>query len=623
MLVYSMTEEERKKYLEAYYNNEADANRQMSFANAFAALLMLAIWICYLTGFFQVHKAVAPVIHVAFPISISILLTPLICVLRFKKMLSKPRYKFFVVFSFVFVIAAINIIIPKHTLLGWALCIIMTAHFYNPKLCKVTFGVVIGLMLLCMYASMFLGEYDPNLIGNGVIIDGEIVYVDGAKERYNMLHQMLLEGENRYLKVFLYYYIPRSGILTLIFLVCNSLNVRTYKLLVSEIKVNSEQEKTRTELEVAKEIQLATLPKDFVTTEFVEIVGELKAAKEVGGDFYDYIKIDDQHTALIIGDVSGKGVPAAMFMMKTITCFKNFTVLDKTPAQILKEINKAIYDNNHMQMFVTCFLAILDKKTGEVKFANAGHNPPIVGSNHNYHYLKCNSGFILGGLPEAYVKDESFILKSGESITLYTDGITEARDIKGDFFGEERLIQVFNKKDYTCLVELHHTIKDEVDGFVGDAPQSDDLTFVSMKYHGDKFSFAEQNFDATLDDVPKTLDFIEQFCDEHNMPKDFKSNLLVVGDELVSNIVKYGYENKGGDIFIRILYNIDKKEFVLTVIDKAPAFNQLEVNNSKVGEDASQQRIGGLGILIVKKIMSEYAYDRINGKNILVLRKRF
>ena len=119
------------------------------------------------------------------------------------------------------------------------------------------------------------------------------------------------------------------------------------------------------------------------------------------------------------------------------------------------------------------------------------------------------------------------------------------------------------------------------------------------------------------------LDFVKGFCEEHKFLEDFKYNLLVVSDELLSNVVKYGYENKGGEVFIRLLYNIDQKEFVLTLIDKAPEFNQLEVNNSMVSSDVENQKEGGLGILIVKKIMSEFAYDYINGKNILVLRKKF
>ena len=240
---------------------------------------------------------------------------------------------------------------------------------------------------------MFFGEFDPGLLmgelddKNGLIhsyLDTSKTFEDSPVGRYEYLKFLFTTGRNRFLTAFLYYYFPRAVIIVILFFSSNQLNKRTNRLLFNEIKVNSEHQKTKTELEVARDIQLATLPSDFVTTELVEIVGELKAAKEVGGDFYDYVKIDDSHTAIIIGDVSGKGIAAAMFMMKTITCFKNFTTINKTPAQILKEINRSIYDGNQSQMFVTCFLAILDKSTGRLQFANAGHNPPIIGSNHNY-----------------------------------------------------------------------------------------------------------------------------------------------------------------------------------------------------------------------------------------------
>lgn len=623
-----MSEEENKYQIE-YYKNEYDANRRIAFGNLIAGAFLFIIWILYLVRFFPIHEQFFFLVNIIFPIDIFILVSPMFYLKS--KRIKKPGFKYFLIFSFLMVVAVINVLLPKHGIIGWAIVIVLTNHFYNPKLGKIVFGVTVFSLLICMYMSMFLGEYDPNLVGDGLVggqiaypFDGNSYYLpDDPRERFEFLHSLLEQGENRYLKVFIFYYLPRVSLLGIIFYISNSLNKRTYKLLISEIRVNSEQEKMNTELEVAKEIQLATLPKDFVTTELVEIVGELKAAKEVGGDFYDYMKIDEHRTALIIGDVSGKGVPAAMFMMKTITCFKNFTTPNKTPAQILKEMNKAIYESNNMQMFVTCFLAILDKRTGELQYANAGHNPPIIGTNHNFRFLKCNPGFILGGLADAFVVDEKITMKPGESITLYTDGITEARNLEGDFFGEERLISLFNKGDYTCTVELHHVLKDAIAVFVGKAPQSDDITLITMKYHGDRYSYSEEHFDGVMENIPQTLEFIEKFCNEHDIPQEFKTNLLVVGDELVSNIIKYGYENKGGDVFIRLLYNIDKKELVLTVIDVAEAFNQLEVNNPKVSGDPSTQRIGGLGILIVKKIMSEYAYDRINGKNILVLRKRF
>ena len=629
-----MTDVERQKYLEAYYDNEADANKQMSFANAAAAVYMLVIWIFYLTEFFKINSNTTRVlVHVAFPIGIFILLTPLLYALKFKKQLRKPNYKFFVLYSFVFVIFVLNVILPKHSAIAWALCILMTNHYYNPKVGLVVFIAVLVSSLFATFGGMFVGEFDANLLfGNEIIknVNTQEIYANGPKERFEMLNKLYDMGKgffdleyNRYLGSFVFYFLPRGFILFLVFLVSRALNKRTYKLLVSEIHVNSEQAKTKTELEVAKEIQLATLPSEISTSKDIEIVAELKAAKEVGGDFYDYFKIDDDHTAIVIGDISGKGIPAAMFMMKTITCFKNFVAPNKTPADILKQVNAALYDNNHLQMFVTCFLAILNEKTGELQFANAGHNPPIIGSNGKFRYLKCQSGFILGGLEDAFVANEKIVLESGESITVYTDGVTEARNAKGDFYGEERFLNFMNSREFTCVVEIHHALKDDLAKFTDNYEQSDDITMLTMQYRGDECFYLEKSFDAKLENIEGGLKTIDTFCVEHEVNKDFKNKLLVVADELYSNIVKYGYQNKGGEVFTRLLFNKDKNEFVLTVIDRAPAFNQLEINNNPLDGDVSNREVGGLGILIVKQIMSQYAYDRINNKNILVLRKKF
>ena len=629
-----MADLERQKYLEAYYDNEADANKQMSLANAAAAVYMLVIWILYLTDIFKKHSDITEIlINVFFPIGILILLSPLLYVFKFKHQLRKPNYKYFVLFSFVFVITVLNVILPKHSAIAWALCILMTNHYYNPKTGLIVFISVVVASFGAMFGGMFVGEFDANLLfGNEIMsnVNTKDIIANGPAERFQMLKDLYHMGDgffdleyNRFLGSVVFYFFPRAVILFLVFLVSRALNKRTYKLLMSEINVNNEQAKTKTELEVAKEIQLATLPGEIASSKDAEIVAELKAAKEVGGDFYDYFKIDDDHTAIVIGDISGKGVPAAMFMMKTITCFKNFVAPNKKPSQILKEVNATLYDNNHMNMFVTCFFAILDKRTGELEFANAGHNPPVIGSNFKYHYLKCQTGFVLGGLPDAFVVDEKITLEHGESITLYTDGITEARNEKGGFYGEERLLNFFNSRDFTCLVEIHHALKDDIAKFTDNFEQSDDITVISLKYQGDDCVFLEKSFDARIENIPEALKVVEQFCDQQDVNIEFKNNLLVVADELYSNIVKHGYNNQGGEVFTRLLYNKDKKEFVLTVIDRAPAFNQLEVNNAPVGGDANKTQVGGLGILIVKKIMSQYAYDRINNKNILVLRKKF
>lgn len=608
-------------YQRAYYENEANANKYMSYVNGAAGGLAIVMWILYIAGVFTIPEHFRIAILIMFPVIAVVMFVPLFLVKT--NLIRRPGYKYFILFSLLAVISALNIALPKHSLLFWPFAVLIASHYYNPTIGRVVFGVSVVMMLFCLYAGMFFGEFDENLFGGGVIKpDGSIGTVETFEERVELLNNLRDSGNNRYVKVLTYYFFPRAMIILLFFMVSNLLNRRTYKLLDSEIKIHDEQQKAKTELNVAKEIQLNTLPEEFVDTDDVEIVGELKAAKEVGGDLYDYLDIDEDRVAILIGDVSGKGVPAAMFMMKTITSFRDFAAPGKSPSQILREVNASIFKGNKKSMFVTCFLAILDKRTGKVVFANAGHNPPIIGSNGNYRFLKANSGFLLGCFKESFLKDEELILKPGESITLYTDGITEAENGQGEYFGNERLLNVFNQRDYTCVIELHHAIKDHIAEFVKDAPQSDDITFLTMKFQGNSYLYQEKKFAAKKESIPELLSFLSDFSDAHKIPEAFKDQLLIVGDELVSNIIRHGYENKGGEIFVRLLFDTDKNEFALTIIDHAKAFNQLEVNKPTFDEGKPLEE-GGLGLAIVKKIMTECAYDRINDKNILVLKKKF
>ena len=613
----------QKKYHDAYYAQEYDANKTMSYISAAAGVMALIIWVLYLTKVFTIPDEFYLTVIIMFPCIAGLLLSPLLYVKT--NFIKRPGYKYFILFSLLAAIILLNIFIPKHSLLFWPFAVLLANHYYNPKMGRIIYIFTLVAMLICIYLAMFFGEFDENLMGGGVVKpDGSIGTVDTVQERIELLNELKAQGNNRYIKVLVFYYFPRALTVSLFFMVSNTLNKRTYQLLDEEIKVHDAQEKAKTELNIAKNIQLDTLPSELVSTKDVEIIGELKAAKEVGGDLYDYIDIDEDHAAILIGDVSGKGVPAAMFMMKTISSFRDFATKDKTPSEILKQVNAAIFKGNKACLFVTCFLAILDKRDGKVVYANAGHNPPVVGSNGHYQYLKCSPGFILGCCKETYLQDEEFVLKPGESITLYTDGITEARNENGEFFGEERFLSVMNKHDYIGVVDVHHVIKDAIAAFVSDAPQSDDITFLTLKYKGDNYTSKEKSFLATKDNIPEMLSFIEDFGNEHQFPEEFTTQLVIVGDELFSNIIKYGYEDSNnGNIFVRLLFEESKNDFVLIIVDKAKAFNQLEVNNKEISGNEKKLTVGGLGLIIVKKIMDEYAYDRINDENILVLKKKF
>ena len=620
---------ELKEYYKAYYANETDANKRMSIALALTSIVLTMIYVCFLVKIFIVARQTFIIINIIFPICIILLVVPMFLIRT--KMIERPRYKIFVLGIYILVISVFNIFLPKHSLYGWAIVIALSNHYYNPKLGLRTYIFVVTLMLVCMFGGMFFGEYDPYLLaGQSNEYDGTIhhfmlenVYQDTPQGRIEYLHDLIQVGQNRYIKMLLQYYLPRAILVSVIFYISNALNKRTSNLLRKEIVVGINQQKTKTELEVAKEIQLTTLPTDFITNQDIEIQAELMPAREVGGDFYDYFILNNHEVAIVIGDVSGKGIPAAMFMMKTITCFKNFVNLYKSPAEILRAVNKTIYAGNESKMFVTCFLAIVNTETGEMRYANAGHNPPIVGQKTKYNYLKCNSGFILGGLPEAIVKDETYQFNAGDTITLYTDGITEAMSTTREQFGEERLINFFNKKEYSCILELHKELRDAVEEFSKGAEQSDDMTYLTLKYHGDNYFYLEKIFPGVMEEIPNMLDFLRDFGIKNNFDDSYINKGMIIADELLSNIVKYGYKDYSGSIYIRILHNIDKKELILTIIDNGIEFNQFEVDNRPLNGDITNAKEGGLGILIVKQMMSEYAYDRVNGKNIVVIKKRF
>lgn len=620
---------ENEKYLAAYLKNEYNANRLMTVICAAAAVLLGTIWVFYLTGVFPVPRHSLLMTNIAIPICMGLLLSPLLFLRT--EWLKRPGYKYYLIIAFIVAISYLNVAIPKHMVLAWAIPIILVNHYYNPRLGKTTFAVVAGMMLITMYLAMLFGEFDPYLLTGEIDSAEESLYSihldryfpDTYDGRIAFLSALTTEAKsNRYLAIFTFYYFGRMVSLTIIFFLSNTLNKRTYKLFLDEFNANAEQAKINNDLNVAKEIQLSSLPTGYFNSSHCEITAELHAAKEVGGDLYFYTPLDENHVAIAIGDVSGKGIPAAMFMMKTITCLRNFLSLGRSPAETLREVNRALFDGNENQVFVTCFLGIIDFKAKRMVFANAGHNKPLFGQSGRFRYLPCKAGFLLGVMEEAVVCDEVMPLRDGDSILLYTDGVTEARSSSGEFFGEKRLQEFANSKDFSCPLEMTRGLLDTVEEFAAGAEQSDDITHLLIKISdNEKNRFDDRHVDANAEAVSTLLAFIKDFATQEKLDAELVSNLLVIGDELVSNIIKYAYdEDEKGDIYLRLLRN--DTEFVMTLVDHGKPFNSLAVNRDKLSGDAQSQPVGGLGILIVKRIMDNITYDYLNKKNILILRKK-
>ncbi|WP_051588789.1 PP2C family protein-serine/threonine phosphatase [Ruminococcus sp. NK3A76] len=250
------------------------------------------------------------------------------------------------------------------------------------------------------------------------------------------------------------------------------------------IKLTSERERVAAELDMATAIQAEQLPSVFPAfpdrTEF-DIYASMTPAKEVGGDFYDFFFVDDDHFAMVMADVSGKGVPAALFMMMSKILINNFTMMGLSPHEVLERTNDTICKNNKNKMFVTVWLGILEISTGKLTAANAGHEYPIIRQpGGEYELFKDKHGFVIGGLKNKKYKEYEFTLQRGGTLFVYTDGVPEATNAAEEMFGTQRLVDTLNEMPDAAPKELLEGVHEKVNLFVGEAPQFDDLTMLGI-----------------------------------------------------------------------------------------------------------------------------------------------
>ena len=253
-------------------------------------------------------------------------------------------------------------------------------------------------------------------------------------------------------------------------------------------KVTAENERISAELDLARNIQEDMLPNIFPPfpdrTEF-DLYASMDPAKEVGGDFYDFFMVDDNHLALLIADVSGKGVPAALFMMISKALIKNRAMLGGTPSQILEDVNNQLMEGRNADMFVTVWLAIVDTKTGEGIAANAGHEHPVLRhKNGDYELIKYRHSLAVSMMEGVHFREHSFKLEKGDRLFVYTDGLPEATNREGEMFGTDRLIEALNKMPECGAERFLDRVTAEVNKFVDGAEQSDDLTMLVFDYYG-------------------------------------------------------------------------------------------------------------------------------------------
>ncbi|MDR1521379.1 MAG: SpoIIE family protein phosphatase [Streptococcaceae bacterium] len=392
-------------------------------------------------------------------------------------------------------------------------------------------------------------------------------------------------------------------------------------------QVTKDKERMGTELNVATQIQSDMLPKIFPFEpnrgEF-DLHALMRPAKEVGGDFYDFFMLDDDHIAIVIGDVSDKGVPAALFMVISKTLIKDYTQARLSVDKVFNRVNNELCEGNEASLFTTSILGVFDVKTGRLFYADAGHEPLIIMDRNDkaVRYVEPEKrNFVLGGMEGTrYVINELF-LKPGEILLLYTDGVPDAVNKENESFGWDRLKETCQKHMHEEVGVMLRNILADIDSYAQGVAQFDDITMLAllMITKGSEQALIEK-LDLAVDEqmTDKALNFIEKAMDRKVIDTKTQHAFMVAVDELVSNVLNHSKAST-----LTFIIEIEKEKMSLTFIDDSFEFNPIEAKgNEDDDSDIFDKPIGGLGIYMVKKMMDNLEYEYKDGKNILKLVKK-
>jgi len=387
----------------------------------------------------------------------------------------------------------------------------------------------------------------------------------------------------------------------------------------------AESEKQAAELELGKSIQMSVLPGDIRKNDNFQFVASMIPAREVGGDFYDFFSLDEMHKAFLVADVSGKGITGALYMMNAKTLIKNILMESKdfNPALALEYANAELCGNNSVEMFVTVWVGILDLETGRVVFANAGHNPPLcLRGGQPPQWLRERSGYPLACFDNASYKQLEITLAPGDSLFLYTDGVTEAMNAKGELFGEARLeeaLTVAREAEACTPNQLVKSVRQAVHGFVDNAPQADDLTILAVQFISAP-KHQMRTFSCCPEATEAAADYLRTVLEAEGCPQKDVVQLLIALDEVVSNVVKF---SGASGFAVEVSFTQEPKGVSVSVSDDGTPFNPLHNPDPDTTLSVDERSVGGLGILLLRKMMDYLSYHHAHGCNILTFKKKF
>ena len=381
--------------------------------------------------------------------------------------------------------------------------------------------------------------------------------------------------------------------------------------------VTAEKERIGAELDVAAKIQSSMLPCIFPAfpdrNEF-DIYATMDPAKEVGGDFYDFFMVDADHLAFVVADVSGKGVPAALFMVIGKTLIKDHTGLHDDLGEVFTEVNNILCASNSEEMFITAFKGVLNLKTGELRYVNAGHEIPFLCRKGGvFEPYKVRAGFVLAGMQGIRYRAGSIQLEPGDKVFQYSDGIPEAINSEKAPYGMKRLESVLAKNSEKAPSELLPLVKADVDAFVGDADQFDDITMLCIEFKGNGRK-AEISLTPDAESVKTVAEFLDTTLEAWEIPMKVVSKLQIVADEIYSNIVRYSQAKNAKVTAVQ-----NGTVLSLRFEDDGKPYDPTTAAEPDITASAEEREIGGLGIFVVRNMMDSMDYRYKDGHNVLTL----
>lgn len=467
---------------ETLWKNEVQANlfvaRILIYTAVIAAVIILLTWL----KVFSVSTEVM-LRYLGFAV-VELLIPAAVC---FFLKGEKPWLKLLLIIAYVVVLARLNMVLGHNIVLCLVFPVALSVRYYSRPFTAFTSGITIFSYLAASYYGITrqITRLDLNMVE---LPAGTVLNFTEYELLRNVIDPAMIDHNRLFWHFLQHSFLPKFLLFFMISVICTMIAERGRKMIFAQKAETEKTERLSTELSLASAIQTNVLPNTFPVfpdrKEF-SLYASMTPAKEVGGDFYDFFFVDDDHIVLVMADVSGKGIPAALFMMVARTLIKNRAMMGGTPSEILYDVNNQLCEGNVAELFVTVWLGIIDIPSGRGVAANAGHEHPVIRSqNDEYKLVVYKHAPAVAAMEGMMFKEHEFQLNPGDSIFVYTDGVAEATNAGGDFFGTDRMLEALNREPDALPEKVLENVAQSINDFAQGAEQFDDITMLSLKYYG-------------------------------------------------------------------------------------------------------------------------------------------